>query len=291
MAEIRGLTKDSLTIAEHRLATVDGLHKLYVQEWGNPKGVPIVFLHGGPGSGCDDKHKNYFDAKRHRVIFIDQRGAGNSQPYGSLKNNKTEYLVEDIELVRQKLGIKSWHVEGASWGSTLALCYAIAHPEAVKSLVILGIFLASTEEVEWITKGVYKNFYPEIHAQAKTEDLHYDREDDQRAYLETFIPLLGIDDRPKPLPTEVDTTPAKIELYYMHHKFFLTDNHILDNAAKITCPVTIIQGRYDMVTPPINAYKLSKRLPDGRLHTTLTGHLPSDREAASVLKAVLSQLS
>jgi proline iminopeptidase len=292
MAKPEGLSKDGNTIAECRIKTADGHHKLYVQEWGNPGGVPILFLHGGPGGGCDDGHKNYFDPKRHRVIFLDQRGSGNSQPYGSLKNNETKYLVEDIELVRKKLSIPSWHVEGASWGSTLALCYAIKHPDKIKSLVILGVFLGTQAEIDWLEKGLYKNFYPEIYEQTRSKKLRYDNKSDQLAYLKMFSPLLGIDDRPKNLPPEdeLDLESIKIELYYLNNNCFLPDNYILKNAGKITASATIIQGRYDMVCPPVSAYKLSRKLPDCKLHTTITGHLPSDRESSSVLKAILGQL-
>lgn len=288
-----GLSKDENTIAEHRIATADGLHKLYAQEWGNPKGVPVLFLHGGPGGGCKDKHKRYFDPKKHRVIFLDQRGSGNSEPYGSLENNETSYLVDDIELIRKELDIEDWHIEGASWGSTLALCYAIKHPENVRSLVILGVFLGTKEEDDWILAGRFRYFYPEVWEKHQKESFDYSKKSDQLAYLEMYYPLLGIDDS-KTLTleeeAEVDTQPVKIELYYLQNKFFLEKDYVLKNASKITVPVTIIQGRYDMITPPVSAYELSKVLPDSKMLTTLGGHLPSDRESASVLKATLYQL-
>jgi proline iminopeptidase len=288
-----GLTKDIFTIAEHRLKTKDGSHTLYAQEWGNPKGVPILFLHGGPGGGCKDKHKKYFDAAKHHAVFFDQRGAGNSTPYGSIKENTTGKLVEDIELVREKLNISDWHVEGASWGSTLALCYAIKYPSRVRSLVILGVFLATQAEIDWILKGQFKYFYPEVWEQNQVKKFSYSKKADQLAYLKLFYPLLGIDDS-KTLSldeeADIDTKPVKIELYYLENNFFLKEGYIFKNAAKLSMPVMIIQGRYDMITPPISAYKLSKSLPDSKLLTTLGGHLPSDRESASVLKATLYQL-
>ncbi|HEX5796822.1 MAG TPA: alpha/beta fold hydrolase [Candidatus Saccharimonadales bacterium] len=287
------LTKDTHTLAEHRFKTTDGLHRLYVQEWGNPQGVPILFLHGGPGAGCKDKHKRYFDPDKHRVIFLDQRGSGNSEPYGSLENNETGYLLEDIELIREKLGIDNWHIEGASWGSSLALCYAIKCPKRVRSLVILGVFLVSKEENDWMFSGQFKYFYPEVWEKNRAGHLDYSKKADQLKYLEMLYPLLGIDDG-KTLSlekeAEIDTEPVKIELYYLKNGFFLEDEYILKNARKLNMPVTIIQGRYDMITPPISAYRLSKALVDCKLLTTLNGHLPSDRESASVLKATLYQL-
>jgi proline iminopeptidase len=251
-----------------------------------------LFLHGGPGSGCDDGHKRYFDSQKHRVVFLDQRGSGNSKPYGSLKNNETKYLVEDIELVRSKLNIASWHVEGASWGATLALCYAIEHSDKIRSLIILGVFLGTKEEIDWLEKGLYKKFYPEVYEDIRPRRFNYKIKADQLAYLKMFMPLLGIDDRPKELPPEdeLELAPVKTELYYLNNNCFLPDKYVLDNATKIDAPVVIIQGRYDMVTPPESAYQLSKRLEDCKLHTTLTGHLPSDRESSSVLTAVLGQL-
>jgi proline iminopeptidase len=292
MSKKEGLSEDKHTITERRVKTADGLHELYVQEWGNPKGVPILFLHGGPGGGCDDGHKRYFDSQKHRVVFLDQRGSGNSKPYGSLKNNETRYLVKDIELVRSKLDIDSWHVEGASWGSTLALCYAIEHSDKIRSLIILGVFLGTKEETDWLGNGLYKKFYPEVYEDIKPRNFNYKLKADQLAYLKMFLPLLGVDDRPKQLPPEdeLELTPVKTQLYYLNNKYFLPDNYILQNTNRIKTPVTIIQGRYDMITPPESAHKLSKRLEDCKLHTTLTGHLPSDRESSSVLTAVLHQL-
>lgn len=286
------ITKDAHTIAEHRFKTADGEHKLYVQEWGAKQGVPILFLHGGPGVGCKDSHKNYFSPKKHRVIFLDQRGSGHSTPYGSLKHNNTQKLIDDIEQVRRQLRIKKWHIEGASWGSTLALTYAIKHPANVKSLVILGVFLGSRAEINWIESGLYKTFYPDVYEQHPVQTFRYNRKSDQKAYLKLSFRLLGLDDRPKQLPDDqdLDLQPIKIELYYLNNDCFLSDNYILDNADKLKMPVTIIQGRYDMIAPPLSAYRLSRILPNCSFQTTLTGHLPSDRESYSVLKAVLSTL-
>lgn len=292
MTKTESLTKDEHTIAEHRIKTADRLHALYVQEWGNPKGVPVLFLHGGPGLGCDDSDKKYFDSERHRVVFLDQRGSGKSSPFGSLDNNDTNHLVEDIELIREKLKIPSWHVEGASWGSTLALCYSIRHPNKVKSLIILGVFLATKEEIDWFEQGLYKNFYPEVYEDNKPKNFKYNKKADQIAYLKTCLPLLGLDDRTRDFPDEdkLNLKQIEIELYYLNNDCFLDDNYILKNAHKIKSPTTIIQGRYDMITPPVSAYRLSNKLKDCKLHTTLTGHLPSERESSSVLKAVLAQL-
>lgn len=286
------LTVDEHTIAEHRIETEDGIHTLYVQEWGSPNGKPILYMHGGPGGGCDDKSKQYFNYNKHRVIFLDQRGSGQSKPFGSLENNQTDFMVEDIELVRETLKIDSWHVQGASWGTTLALCYGIKYPQRVKSMIILGVFLASKTEIEWITKGQFKNFFPEVYEENVKTHFDYSKKADQKAYLDLILPLLRLDDRKRNLQPndELDLTPIKIELYYLENNCFIENDYIIKNASKLKMPITIIQGRYDMICPPISAYTISKKLPDCTMHTTLTGHLPSDRESSSVLKAVLDKL-
>ncbi|HET7673720.1 MAG TPA: alpha/beta fold hydrolase [Candidatus Saccharimonadales bacterium] len=286
-----GLVPDEHTIKEHRIPTADGFHKLYVQEWGNPEGVPILYLHGGPGAGCRDKHKNLFNPKKHRVVFIDQRGSGNSEPYGSLKENTTPKLVEDIETVREKLGIDKWHVHGTSWGSTLALCYAIKHPGNIKSMVIGGIWLCTPEEIEWLTKGQYRMFYPD--AWDRFNQLNPKKDEiDFFAYSSAFIQFYKLDDRTYPLDREkYDDTPLKIEFEYFKHDVHLPKNHIMDNASKISMPVRIVQGRYDFVTPPKAAYELDKKLPDSELFWTVAGHSVSDRGNYDTIRALLSQLN
>lgn len=284
------LSKDSHTIAEHRIKTQDGLHELYVQEWGNKEGVPILYLHGGPGAGCRDKHKTVFDPKKHRVIFIDQRGSGNTTPYGSLKENNTQKLIEDIELIREKLNIKKWYLHGTSWGSTLALLYAVAHPDKVSSMVIGGIWLASEEEASWLTGGEWQIFYPDAYERFQKMKKDPDRFD-YFAYSSAFIQFYRLDDRYYPLNEEkYDDTPLKIEFYYLENDMFLPKNYIIDNANKLTMPITIIQGRYDIVTPPKYAYKLHKKLPDSELHWTIGGHSASDRANFDLAKALLTQL-
>lgn len=280
---MENITADKHTIAEHRIKTRDGHHTLYVQEWGNPKGAPVLFIHGGPGGGCDDGHKNYFDPDRHRVVFLDQRGCGKSQPYGSLKANNTENLILDLEIVRKKLNIIKWSLTGRSWGSTLALCYAVKHPEIIQRMIIGGIFLASQEEVDWIEKGKFRIFFPEVEEQKKI---------DTYTYLMLAIPTLRLDDRYSiPNRKDFDDTPVKIELYYTKNKCFLPPNHIINNAKNITIPVDIVQGRYDMMTPPKTAFALHQKLPDSRLHWTIAGHAGSDRANYDLTKALLSQLS
>lgn len=285
------LSKDQFTISEHHFKTDDGLHKIYVQEWGNPAGTTILYLHGGPGAGCRDTHKNLFNPKKHRVVFIDQRGSGNSEPYGSLKENTTPKLIEDIELVRSKLNIDKWHVYGSSWGSTLALCYAIGHSPRISSMVIGGVWLCTPEEIEWLSEGQYRMFYPD--AWERYNELRSKKSGiDYFAYSSAFIQFYRLDDRYHPLDREkYDETPLKIEFEYFKHDVFLPENYILGNAAKIKAPVKIVQGRYDFVTPPKAAYELGKKLPDSELFWTIAGHSVSDRGNYDTFRALLSQLS
>lgn len=290
MKKKSSISKDPDTIAEHYIKTNDSHHKLYVQEWGNKSGTPILFLHGGPGSDCRDKHKSLFDAKKHRVVFVDQRGSGNSTPYGSLKENSTGKLIEDFEQIRNKLGIEKWHLHGTSWGSTLALIYAIEHPAALKSLVIGGIWLCSDEEIDWLIKGGWQMFYPD--AWERFNKLNKNKSKmDFFAYSSAFIQYYRLDDRYSPLVKEkYDTTPLEIEFNYFENNMFLPKDYILKNAKKIQLPVQIVQGRYDFVTPPKFAYKLHGALPNSTLHWTTAGHSASDRANFDVTKALLSQL-
>lgn len=284
------LSKDEHTIAEHQIKTTDGQHELYVQEWGNPEGTPILFLHGGPGAGCRDKHKDVFSPKKHRVILFDQRGCGRSTPYGSLKENNTQKLIEDIELIRGKLKIDKWHLHGTSWGSTLSLIYAIAHPENIASMIIGGIWLGSKEEADWLTGGQWQTFYPD--AYERFRQMSKDSKDiDFFAYSSAFIQFYRLDDRYYPLDKEkYDDKPLQIEFHYLENNMFLPKDYILDNAHKLTMPVNIVQGRYDVVTPPKYAYELHQALPESELHWTIAGHSASDRSNYDTARALLSQL-
>lgn len=304
MAKEEGISKDEYTIKEHRFRTEDGEHVLYVQEWGNSKGSPVLFLHGGPGAGCWDKHKNNFDPKKNHVIFLDQRGSGRSKPKGSIKANTTQHLVNDIELIRKKLNIKNFSIYGNSWGSTLALCYGIAYPDRVKNMIISGIFLGTDKECGWFERVNYKDFFPEIW-EMYIEDVPKQHLDNPGAYHAEQIKkgskksayqyteaeglVLSLDDRNK--PSDFDAydrmSYAKILSHYISNRCFLEDEFVLKNAHKLTMPINIVQGRYDMVCPPINAYRLHKTLPDSKLYWSLAGHKGSDRSSHDILKTLI----
>ncbi len=305
MAGKKGLTKDEHTIAEHRLKTNDGKYSLYVQEWGNRSVAPILYLHGGPGAGCSNKHKRLYDPQKHRVVFFDQRGAGNSTPKGRTKDNNTQKLVDDIKLIKLKLGIKKWSVHGGSWGSTLALCYAIDYPKDVTDMILRGVFLGSTQEIDWFERGGYRIFFPEVWeyfikgVPKKYLDNPgaYHREQIQKhrskksayIYTEAESQVIPLDHRFQLSEyEEYDISYAKIISHYMGSACFLKPDYIINNAGKLTMPIYIVQGRYDMVCLPQNAYALQKALPNSKLHWALAGHSGSDRSIYDITKTLIN---
>lgn len=286
------MNRDEFTIAEHHFKTTDGLHTLYVHEWGNPDGKPILYIHGGPGNGCGDKHRLIFDPNQYRVIFLDQRGAGKSTPTGSLENNTTDYLIEDIELIRKKLKIDKWLVTGNSWGSTLSLCYGIKHPENIKRMIISGVWLSTEEEMNWLFNGGWKNSFPELwecylsntpaEHREKPGDYHLKNAFDKSATSKKSLfqlgnvefTLLHLDENKMQMKEDdFDVDSMGIEMHYMKNKCFISDSYIMNNVDKLTMPIDIIQGRYDMVCAPKSAYDLHNSLPNSTLTWTLDGHV------------------
>lgn len=279
------INSDQHTIKELMLPTSDKVHNLYVQTWGNPEGTPIVYLHGGPGSGCSDIHKHLFDPRRHFVVFFDQRGAGRSTPLASMEANTTQLLIEDINLIAAEFDIESFGLVGRSWGSTLAMAYAIEHNDRVKFIITGGVFLGTQQEIDWIEKGHFKTFFPEV-----VEDIDVDNLTDIQ-YAQMAVSTLRLDDRyPTLNADDFDDSKWIIERGYMDKQCFMPDNHILNNASRISCPVTIVQGRYDIMTPPIAAFQLHQNLPDSTLLWTIAGHSGSDRANVDSTKAALTQL-
>lgn len=267
---------------------VSDLHTLYWEISGNPKGVPVVFLHGGPGAGTQATHRRFFDPQRYKIILFDQRGAGRSEPLGECRENTTAHLVEDIEKLRETLGVQRWHVFGGSWGSTLALAYAITFPQKILSLTLRGICLLEPEEIHWFLYGL-RAIFPEawetFASLVPAENRHN--------LLDAYIALM---DDPNPdirhraytawsqyegscstlLPSPPSTMQqdegrratglARLEAHYFKHNLFQPPTWIRDNVARIRhIPATIVHGRYDMVCPVINAYHLHKSWPEAEL--------------------------
>ena len=264
---------------------VGGPHQVYYEQCGNPKGAPVVFLHGGPGAGSSPVHRRFFDPKHYHIDIFDQRGAGRSKPLGEITDNTTLHLVADIEKLRSHLGIDRWVVFGGSWGSTLAIAYAEAHPDRCKALVLRGIFLCRKSEIDWFLHGM-RAFAPEIWREftgylpaAERHDLltnYYKRLTDPdpkvhmpaarkwSVYEGTCCTLL-----PSPETVESfaqDTVAlgiARLEAHYFINDIFLPENSLLQNVGKIRhIPAVIVQGRYDLVCPIETADELHRAWPE-----------------------------
>ena len=267
------------------MLALDGRHAMHWEECGNPNGVPLLFVHGGPGGGSLPHHRRFYDPSFWRIVLYDQRGAGRSTPIADVTDNTTQHLVADIERLREQLRIDRWLLFGGSWGSTLALVYAQAHPERVLGLVLRGVFLASRAEVDWFVDGM-RRFFPEAWREfthflppAERDDLlggYYRRLADPDPRVNAPAALAW--DRyetscstllPKPsngLRPEGDAGAlaiARIEAHYFIHDSFLAPNQILDGVARIrSVPCTIVQGRYDVICPPVSADSLARAWPE-----------------------------
>jgi len=286
---------------------VDELHTLYWEECGNPDGQPVLFLHGGPGAGTSPSHRRFFDPAHYRIVLFDQRGAGKSTPLGEYRNNTTALLIEDIEKIRVMLGIQQWLVFGGSWGSTLALAYGEAHPERCLGFILRGIFLCTKTEVDWFVNGM-GYFYPEIH-QRFAEAIPVEERGD---LLQAYVKRLFCDDPAiymeaarnwsryegsclflKPQAEaiasfesdEVSLGIGRLEAHYMLHGAFMEDDALIRNIAKIRhLPAVIVQGRYDVICPPVSAYRLHQAWPEAAYHVIGdAGHAAMEPGIASAL--------
>ena len=256
---------------------VGGGHSIYYEEYGNPNGKPVLFLHGGPGAGFSNSHKGFFDPKIFRVIFFDQRGSGKSIPYAEIKNNDTNFLLSDIEALRDFLNIEKWLLFGGSWGSTLALLYGIKFPDKCLGFILRGIFLGSKSEVNWFLYDI-KKFFPEAHKKF----ISYVPETERKNILNWFHTQLNIKDRSinlkaasvwaeyenscstleyaeRPMSGENVLAISRIETHYFANDCFISKDFIIKNIHKINhIPAIIIQGRHDVICPPFSAMNLSK---------------------------------
>ncbi len=263
-------------------------HVMYWEQVGNPTGAAVLFLHGGPGAGAGAVHRRFFDPHHWRLVIFDQRGAGRSRPLGGLEANTTPDLVADIERLRKHLGIERWLLFGGSWGSTLALAYAQNHPSRVAGLVLRGVFLGRRSEVDWFLHGM-QAIFPEAHA-AFTHFLPpAERHDLLNSYLARLcdpdpsihMPAArawsmyeGSCSTLMPSPDMVSSFAqdrsslglARIEAHYFKHELFLPEGGLLAHMDRIAhVPGEIVQGRYDMICPPISAFELTASWPLARL--------------------------
>ena len=264
---------------------VDALHTIYWEEVGNPNGVPVVFLHGGPGAGLSPQHRRFFDPEYYRVILFDQRGAGKSTPLGEWRNNTTQLLVDDIEQLRVKFGIERWLVFGGSWGSTLALAYGEAHPERCLGFILRGIFLCTAAEIDWFLHGV-QWFYPELYDEFVAPIPEQERGDLLTAYTTrmlcddpaVFWPAARAWSRfegrrvfllpqpDEPASDTLDLGVGRLEAHYMANLGFFSDDQLVREAGRIAhLPCVIVQGRYDVICPPLSAHRLHQAWPGSLL--------------------------
>ena len=307
-AALEALLFPAIEPFRHGRLQVDARHDLYWEECGNPTGVPVLFLHGGPGGGCAPNHRRFFDPAYYRIVLFDQRGAGRSNPVGEYIDNTTQLLVSDIEQLRTMLDIDHWLVFGGSWGSTLALAYGQAHPARCSGFVLRGIFLGSRGEIDWFMDGI-KQFYPESHqrfaefvpASERNDLIHaYQKRlfgTDQaqvnaaaRAWTEYessclfLLPPSTIDER------ETDRAClaiGRLEAHYMLHECFLAPEQLLQGIAAIRhLPCVIVQGRYDVVCPPLSAYRLHAAWPSAQFNMIAdAGHAAMEPGIATALVA------
>lgn len=299
-----------LDALEKRSIKVDHLHEVYYEICGNPKGKPVVFLHGGPGSGCNPAQRRFFDPAHYKIILIDQRGCGRSTPPGETRNNTTDDLVSDIDLIRKELGIKKWLVFGGSWGSTLALAYATLHTAHVAGLILRGIFLSRPSELNWFL-GEVKTFYPEpwlalcesIPGNLRNNPLAYYKKlifsDNESISIPAAIcwntfegSIMTLLPRPSSSENEingqVELARARVQIHYIENNCFVgTRDLIAEAKSKLTkIPTVIVQGRYDMVCPPITAWELSHAMPHAEFHIIAdAGHSAMEAGTTSALVA------
>lgn len=290
------------------MLAVDDLHTLYWEESGNPDGVPVVYLHGGPGEGAAPMKRQFWDPDHYRVVLFDQRGALRSTPLAELRNNTTQALVEDIETLRQHLGIDRWLVTGGSWGTILALAYGEAHPERCLGFILRGVFLGTRDEIDWFIHGM-RRFFPRAHEDFVNFIPEPERQDLLQAYLDRMTgkdPQLrmeaircwvrysascsllrhdpqGVEEQAS--DDQASTGTGCLDAWYFKNSLFLAEDQLIRDIAVVQhLPCKIIQGAYDMISTPNSALRLHKAWP-GSVLTIVdnAGHSPSEAGIVSAL--------
>jgi proline iminopeptidase len=277
-------------------AVTDG-HRLHYALYGNPKGIPVLFVHGGPGAGCNENAYRFFNPKKFNILLVDQRGAGKSKPFAGLKGNTTQKLIDDFRRFLDFLHIKKAYLFGGSWGSCLSLCFAIKYPKRVQGMVLRGVFFGGSLKDDFMLTGgprknfpeVWERFASAVHSKTpathywskmisknKKTALHYCRE-----WSRYEMSLLSLEYDPVKVKKRISGNwiipLALLEAYYFKHNCFLPKSYILRNVNKIKhIPVSLVHGRYDFVCEPRNAYLLHKALPRSRLFFVTAAHSASD---------------
>jgi len=299
---------------ERMMMDVGDGHQIYVEQSGNPKGLPVVVLHGGPGGGCSPAMRRYFDPRVYRIVLFDQRGCGRSKPHASVEANTTWHLVDDIEHIRRRYGIDRWIVFGGSWGATLALIYAQAHPDRVAYLALRGVFTMTQAELDWFYGGGAGRFWPETWEAFQHPIPEDERDDMIEAYRrrlfsgdlaeearyarawsawENALATVNSAGTGSESPPDYARAFARLENHYFTHGGFLDrDGQILDQMDRIAhIPGTIVQGRYDMICPPDSAFRIARAWPAADLRIIpMAGHALSEPGISAELVRVMDAL-
>jgi proline iminopeptidase len=295
------------------LPVSDG-HSVYFEESGASDGIPVVYLHGGPGAGMEPAMRRCHDPTVYRCIMFDQRGAGRSTPSGEVRHNTTWHLVDDMERLRRHLQVERWIVSGGSWGTTLALAYAQRHPARCRAIVLRGVFLGSAEEMKWFNGGL-RNFYPDVWAEtvrglSEEQAAHFPDCLDAAildadpsisgpaAVLKSRYEWLSCSVEPDKESVDAELTHEycipyqRIGIHYGHHQFFLEPDQLLKGVASIRrVPCYIVNGRLDVVCPPITAYRLKEAWPEAELQIVpLAGHFCTDSGIQAALVSIMDRL-
>jgi proline iminopeptidase len=299
---------------DQRMMEFSGGHKVYVEQCGRPDGVPVMVVHGGPGGGCSPAMRRYFDPSIYRIILFDQRGCGRSRPHASVEDNTTWHLVADMEAIRVELGLGKVILFGGSWGATLALIYAISHPECVARLVLRGVFSMTQAELDWFYGGGAGRFFPDLWARFASPIPEDERGDLIAAYhrrlfsgnlveemrfarlwanWENALATIDTNMIGGEGPSDYARAFSRLENHYFVNKGFLDgDEWILRNRHRIEgIPADIVQGRYDMVCPPVSAHRLAQGWAKARLKLVpLAGHALSEPGISAELVAIMDGL-
>ncbi|MGB0660503.1 MAG: prolyl aminopeptidase [Mangrovicoccus sp.] len=303
-----------LDVFDQRMLEVGQGHTVYVEQCGNPKGMPVIVVHGGPGGGCSPTMRRYFDPAAYRIILFDQRGCGRSRPHASVVANTTWHLVSDMEMIRTTLGIDRWLVFGGSWGATLSLIYALTHPEHAAYLILRGVFLMTKSELDWFYGGGAAKFWPDLwqrlvqlippEEQGDLITAYHKRLFSGDAIIETryarawaawenSLASIENDGATGESPANYARAFARLENHYFINSGFLEeDGWILNRMSRLRdVPGTVVQGRYDMICPPKAAWDLTEAWPKGELRMIPhAGHALSEPGISAELVKITNSL-